>query len=92
MILRSIYAYGEGNGWCGAYNVQKTEKNCNFQPKIHFWSQKLPLNLINGANIDIFWKMHRRSMMWWQFLVFDGEIAFYEAQKYLYRFWNVKYR
>ena len=92
MILRSIYAYGEGNGWCGAYNVQKTAKNSNFQPKIYFLSQKLPLNQINGTNIDIFWKMRHRSMRWWQLLVFEGEIAFYEAQKYPYWFWNVKYR
>lgn len=30
MILRSIYAYDEGNGCCGAYNIQKNGKNGNF--------------------------------------------------------------
>ena len=91
MILRSIYTYGEGNGCCGAYNIKKTAKNSNFQPKIHFLSQKLPLNLINGANIDIFWNMHHPSLSQWFFLAFQVEMAFYEAQKYPYSFWNVKY-
>ena len=92
MILRNIYANGEGNVCCGAYNIQKTAKNSNFHPKIHFLSQKLPLNLINGANIDIFRKMHHPSLSQWNFLEFEVEIAFYEAQKYPYWFWNVKYR
>ena len=92
MILRSIYAYGEGDGCYVAYNIQKTAKNSNFQPKIHFWSQKLPLNLINGANIDIFRKMHHALLSQGNFLEFKVEIAFYEAQKYPYWFWNVKYR
>ena len=72
MILRSIYAYGEGNGFCGAYNIQKTAKNSNFQPKIYFLSQKLPLNQINGANLDIFWNMHHPSLSQWIFFGISG--------------------
>jgi hypothetical protein len=44
----------KGTAVVGLTISKKRQKTANFQPKIHFLSQKLPLNLINGANIDIF--------------------------------------
>ena len=80
MILRSIQIYDELSGCCGGLNLKKPAKNSHFQIKIHFLSQKLPLNLPGGRNIDIFSKVHYYSITYQPILAFNGEIAICQAQ------------
>ena len=80
MILRSIQIYDETSGCCGGLNLKKTAKNSHFQIKIHFLSQKLPLNLTGGTNIDIFSRIRYYSMTYQPILAFNGEIATCQAQ------------
>ena len=80
MILRSIQIYNEPSGCCVGLNLKKTAKNSHFQIKIHFLSQKLPLNLPGGTNIDIFSRIRYYSMTYQPILAFNGEIAICQAQ------------
>ena len=80
MILRSIQIYDELSGCCGGLNLKKPAKNSHFQIKIHILSQKLPLNLPGGRNIDIFSKVHYYSIIYQPILAFNGEIAICQAQ------------
>ena len=71
MILRSIYAYDEGNGCCGAYNIQKNGKNGNFQPKNPVFGPKLAPVPCKYKYIYIFQEIYRSSVNVYRFMEFE---------------------